>query len=88
MPVNNCAWCQEPVEMGEQAPAFVTEAMHQECGFRSMVGSLAHVLRRCHCYKLGSDLGDPPGLTKREAALAALTLWRQIAAWYGDEVDL
>jgi hypothetical protein len=84
----NCTHCEEPVLAGEQHQAFQSEAMHQECGFRSTVGSVAHVLRRCHCFKLGSSLGDPPDLTKREAALAALTLWRQIEGWYGDDAKV
>jgi hypothetical protein len=84
---NHCTWCEEPVEAGQQHPAFQDNAMHFECGFRTAVGSVAHLLRRCHCYKLGSDLNDPPGLTKREAARAAERLWRQMVAWYGEEID-
>jgi hypothetical protein len=36
---------------------------------------------------LGSDLSDPPHLTKREAARAAQALWRQMTEWYGEEFD-
>jgi hypothetical protein len=52
-----------------------------------VVGGVAHVLRRCDSYKLGSHLGDPPGLTKREAALAAYGLWLQIRDWYGCHIE-
>jgi hypothetical protein len=83
----NCVWCEEPVLAGEQDPAFHAQAMHVECGFRSMVGSVGHLLRRCHCFKLNSHLGDPPGLKKRDAACAALSLFRQMVAWYGEGFD-
>lgn len=73
----NCAWCHEPVMPGEQHPAF-EEPMHFECGFRSVVGSMAHLLRRCSCYVAGSELGDPPGLSRREAAREALAVYRRI----------
>jgi hypothetical protein len=85
----NCTFCDEPVLPGEEHAAFGNEPMHHECGFRSIVGPVAHLLRRCHCYKLGSTLSDPPNLTKRQAALAAFALARQITQWYGEEeVDL
>lgn len=83
----NCTHCDEPVLAGEQHPSYPAEPMHLECGFRSIGGSVAHVLRRCHCFKLGSTLSDPPGLTKREAARAALALFRQIEDWYGDAAE-
>lgn len=83
--MNRCTYCDEPVLPGEQHLSFHGEPMHQECGFRSVVGSVAHVLKRCHCYKLGSKLNDPPGMTKREAARAALNLFRQIEGWFGEE---
>ncbi|HEY1897044.1 MAG TPA: hypothetical protein VGG62_12255 [Terracidiphilus sp.] len=81
----NCTHCDEPVLPGEQHPAFPSEPMHFECGVRAVVGSVAHLLRRCDCYKLGSTLGDPPNLTKREAAVAAHTLFGQIVHWFGSD---
>jgi hypothetical protein len=83
----NCVWCEEVIQDGEQHENFPSDPMHFECGFRSICGSVAHQLRRCHCFKLGSKLSDPPGLTKREAARAALALFRQIAEWYGPDAD-
>jgi hypothetical protein len=43
---------------------------------------VAHILRRCSCYSPGSELGDPPGFTKRQAAKAALDLFTMIETWY------
>lgn len=79
----NCVYCDEPVAGGEQHDHFPGQPMHIECGFRSLVGSVAHLLRRCSCFQLGSTMGDPPGMTKREAAKAALTLFQQMAGWFG-----
>ena len=64
-----CVWCQEPVLPGEQGR--VSQPMHQECSIRSAVGSVAHIERRCGCYVPGSEEGDPPGMSVREAAKAA-----------------
>jgi hypothetical protein len=84
----NCQWCEEPVRAGEHRDEhFQDQAMHIECGFRAVVGSVAHLLRRCSCCHPGSGLGDPPALSKREAAVAAYTLWLQITEWYGSEIS-
>ena len=69
--MNLCVWCDEPVEPGEQHPYF-RRRMHMECGFRMSCGSVAHIERRCHCYVPGSTECDPPGMTKRQAARAAM----------------
>lgn len=44
---------------------------HENCNFRSIVGSVAHIEKRCSCFVAGSTEGDPEGMTKREAANAA-----------------
>ncbi len=48
--------------------------LHRECAARSAIGSVGHIERRCSCY--GGDVDDPPGMSKREAAAAALRLFR------------
>lgn len=68
----NCAWCDEPVLEGEQSIA--NAPMHRECLVRSIVGSAAHLMRKCSCYIPGATDGDDPKLTKREAAAAACVL--------------
>ena len=81
----NCVYCGEVVSNGEQHPNF-DHSIHRECAFRTIVGGVAHVLRRCSCFNPESKLpSDPPNLTKREAAIAARDLWAQIVAWYGEE---
>jgi hypothetical protein len=52
--------------------------MHHACGMRLIIGSRAHVARLCSCYVPGSEDSDPPGMTRRQAAEAAFTLWRQL----------
>lgn len=82
-----CEWCGESVLPDEQQVSF-TQPMHRECGFRSVAGSVGHILRRCSCCSKESNLGDPPGLTQREAARAAFALWCRICDWYGEEVKV
>lgn len=43
---------------------------HRECLLRHVVGSVGHQLGKCSCF--GGDYEDPPGMTKREAARAAV----------------
>lgn len=61
-----CAWCEEPIEPGESNDA---GSVHYECGLRSVIGSIGHQKRRCFCY--GGKEEDPPGLNRRQAAVAA-----------------
>jgi hypothetical protein len=86
-----CEWCGEAVLPTEQRPSFEATRMHLECAMRSGVGSVGHILRRCSCYRRAAELaggrgvlGDPPAMTKREAALAAFALLKQIHEWYGE----
>jgi hypothetical protein len=41
--------------------------MHKECGLRSVVGGIGHIMGLCHCY--GGEMEDPPGLSKRQSAM-------------------
>lgn len=87
----NCEWCDEPVLPREQHPAFPEQAMHIECGVRSVVGSVGHLLRRCSCRPTRwrhEALEDPPNLSKRDAARAAVNLMTQMVNWFGPKVDL
>jgi hypothetical protein len=79
----NCTWCDEIVLEEERHP-FFQEPTHLECGFRAVGGSVAHVEQRCGCFVPGSAEGDPPGLTKRQAARAALDAYR--ARWEFDSI--
>ena len=72
-----CEHCEEPIQPGEplfhQCCIGSMEPLHHECGFRLFCGSFAHHARTCSCYVTGSLESDPPGMTKREAAKAALS---------------
>lgn len=45
-------------------------AQHRECFMREVLGSVGHQDKKCSCY--GGTEEDPPGLTRREAAWAAV----------------
>lgn len=69
-----CEFCGEEILDGERAntmPGCVDA--HRECLIRSVVGSVGHQLHKCSCY--GGTEEDPPGMTKRQAAKAAVALW-------------
>jgi hypothetical protein len=69
-----CAHCGELIEGPTR-----TEGLHDECAFRLAAGSLGHLQRICSCYVPGSIVGDPPGMTARQAAQAALEHYRKQA---------
>lgn len=46
-----------------------TGTWHRECLIRGVVGSVGHQSGKCSCY--GGIEEDPPGMSKREAAIAA-----------------
>jgi hypothetical protein len=56
-----------PTAEGSETP------YHIECYIRLTVGSLAHQQRKCSCY--GGTEHDPPGMTLRQAAIAAFEYW-------------
>lgn len=72
-----CDYCGEevlPHEVTEQR--LNNKPVHQECAFRSVAGSAAHILGECSCY--GGTREDPPGMTKRHAAKLALDTYRML----------
>lgn len=81
-----CCYCHEPIAATDSGvrqaallttgPAFVFK--HRECFLRLVFGSVAHQEHRCKCYGGGDE--DPPGLTRREAATAAMELGNRLAA--------
>lgn len=64
-----CLHCGERIEPGQRFPSDVP--LHFVCGVRGIVGSVAHIERRCGCYIEGSHESDPPHMTLRQAAIAA-----------------
>lgn len=74
-----CPWCDEPCEDGIwwlfDGPE--GERWHKECQLRMLIGSLAHVERRCACFVPGADEGDDPALSKRENARLSYEAFRR-----------
>lgn len=72
---HKCLWCEEVIGPGE--PFEITNCgalrLHRECIIRSVVGSVGHQQKTCSCF--GGTMEDPAGATRREAAIAAATLF-------------
>jgi hypothetical protein len=87
-----CAYCEETIEAGDrgvtvphigETEAVVEKPYHFECHLRTVIGSVGHQMGRCSCPGIGGTEHDPPGLTLRQAALAACRLW-QATQWRRD----
>ena len=66
-PPFRCRWCEEMVKIGDLMHTLLP-GYHYACALRTMLGSIAHLRGTCSCYSEGSTDGDPPDLTKRQAA--------------------
>lgn len=86
-----CLFCKEAIKEGDQGMlmpyialdpsrqevmARLAVPVHLECLLRQAYGSVAHQQRRCACF--GGDGEDHPGLTKREAAKAAVAYYEKL----------
>lgn len=77
-PTGNCIWCNEVFVEGDQgvSTSYNTNGpegsanYHKECFLRTIVGSVGHQRKQCHCF--GGTLEDPHELSLREAAIAAV----------------
>jgi hypothetical protein len=80
-PVDKCFYCEELVTVEDNADVVHTSEgirpAHVECNFRAVMGSVAHIERRCSCFVAGSTEHDPEGMTCREAAMAAVRAWHR-----------
>jgi hypothetical protein len=75
----HCVHCEEPVLDGEQGFIYANgPASHRECFMRQITGSVAHQLKQCSCYVPGSTCGDPPELSRREAARQAVAHYHKM----------
>lgn len=52
---------------------------HRECFFRSIFGSVGHQKKKCSCF--GGTEEDPPGMSKRQAAIAAFDFYTRKHNW-------
>jgi hypothetical protein len=73
-----CLRCHEPI--GPNEYGYITahsdgslKPQHFECFMRAIVGSLGHQQGKCFCF--GGTEEDPPEMTEREAARAALAYY-------------
>lgn len=81
-PAQPCSWCGEGFtddDNGVGTPGLEEDGVHlsyhhQECFLRMVLGSVGHQQHRCSCY--GGTDEDPPEMTRREAARAAVAYWR------------
>lgn len=78
-----CGHCDEPVMDGDTGTMVMhigvdraeVKPVHYECSMRSVIGSVGHVEGTCSCNVPWSNESDPPGMNRREAALAAVRAW-------------
>ncbi|HEV8364574.1 MAG TPA: hypothetical protein VGQ52_13750 [Gemmatimonadaceae bacterium] len=72
-----CLHCDEPIRPGDPWDTTADgQPWHMECLMRLAIGSVAHIERRCGCYVPGATDNDPPGMTRRQAARAAVDAYR------------
>ena len=74
-----CLYCEEIVRLEDFGDVVNTpegpRPAHQECNFRAIMGGVAHIEGRCGCYVTGATETDPEGMTRREAAKAAVVAY-------------
>lgn len=79
-----CARCGEAIEVHDSGVTVVhcggdgavdERPLHYECHLRGIIGGANHLMRRCTCCG-GTEPPDPPELTKRQAARAAVSTWQ------------
>lgn len=79
--MKSCPYCEEtigPFDLTDQIHmlGLGPREWHWECAARSVIGSVGHQKRECPCY--GGTNEDPPGVTRREAAVAALNYFHKM----------
>jgi hypothetical protein len=81
-----CVHCGEPIRDGDQGVvmpcgeadgSWRVAPLHVECHLRMILGGANHLRGNCTCCG-GTLPSDPPGLTRREAALLACKVWDEI----------
>ena len=79
MPDKCCSWCQERFNGYDQRlgiPDALSESFtfyHPNCFMRTILGSVGHQQKKCNCF--GGNEEDPPEMSLREAANAAVALF-------------
>jgi hypothetical protein len=77
-----CAHCRERIVEGDDGWLSSNDVpFHRACWMRSIIGSIAHIEERCGCFVPGATENDPPEMTRRQAAEAALAAWNERHPW-------
>lgn len=79
-----CGRCEEAIEAGDfgvMMPFCMQDGnslrpLHYACHLRSFIGGINHLKGTCFCCG-GADDPDPPELSRREAALAAMEFFER-----------
>lgn len=85
-----CLYCEERIVLGDQGVVMPlvmgpvhggaadarSAPEHLDCMLRLAIGSVSHQRRECACYG-GAEADDPPQMTKRQAAEAAVRYWEE-----------
>jgi hypothetical protein len=79
-----CKHCDEEIDRDELVAVpsrrgivlvSVPHGFHLECWMRLTIGSVGHQLKVCSCFRGDGEVyDDPPGLSVRDAAIAAFDL--------------
>lgn len=64
--MSDCVLCDEPLALGEKSASLAC-TMHRECGLRSVLGGIGHLLDHDHFCR--GELGPDAGLDYRTSAL-------------------
>lgn len=72
-----CLFCEEPFAQGDAGTiSHLGQATHHECMMRQVIGSVGHLRELCSCH--GGSYEDPPEMTRRQAAIAAVELYNRM----------
>lgn len=69
--MRTCLYCGEPIASTDRTDPHIHPPAHWECSARAVIGGLNHQQGKCLCCG-GTEPPDPPDMTRREAAKAAL----------------
>ena len=67
-----CLHCQEGLTAADAGVVVGPLVAHEACFVRGLAGSVGHQCGLCHCPGRAGVMEDPPGMTTREAAQAAM----------------
>lgn len=72
-----CIFCEEPIDVADAGFIDPPGVSHYACFMRQIIGSVAHIEKRCGCYVKDALELDDPNLTVRQAAEAAVAAYER-----------